>query len=462
MAYTETTTTSYGKRVSNSIKGIAGGFIAFIAGTILLFWNEGNFVSRRATIGEAERQCVSVDSVSKIDKDLHGTVIHATAKADTTNVLVDAEFGVSAVAIKLSREVEYYQWEQFKSEKKKDNLGGSQTTETTYTYKKEWAGKPIDSSEFKEAGHQNTVLMRFDGQIEFAEDVTFGAYRLPSFLVKKISGDKPAEANPTEAQIQKWNTQLGRTSADPAPATAVAPEATPVTAATEPVAADPTLEAMAIDPAPLATATDTPAAPAPVAVAATAAPSSMVHVEGNVVYFGKNPNNPEIGDVRVTLTKALPTEVSIIAEVKNATFVEFVSKSNGRVSALAMGDKSMGEMFADLYLANSVWTWILRVVGMLLVIGGLNGIFGILTTLLKVLPFLSDIVGVGIGLVCGIVGFAWSILVIAIAWLTYRPLIGVPLLAVSIAGIWYLKKIAKAKKAASATVPTAEPPPAAQ
>ena len=442
MAYTETTTTGYGKRLSNSAKGIFGGIIAFIAGTILLFWNEGRFVNRRATIGEAERKCVAVESVAKIDKDLNGEVIHATAMANTTNTLTDAEFGVSAVAIKLKRNVEYYQWKENKETKKKDNVGGSETTTTTYTYRKEWVGAPVDSSEYKEAAeHKNTTLVKIDDMEEQAEDVTFGAYRLPSFLVKKIGGSVPVAVSPSEAQINTWNNKLGVPVGAPGPGDFGEEAESLEDLDDEYFAAESKPAAVAAAETPVAAATQT----------AAAAPSGkMLHIEGNTVYFGANPDAPQIGDVRVTLTKTPPAEVSIIAQVKGTTFTEYVSeKTNGRVSSLAMGDKSMGAMFADLYFANSMWTWILRLVGMLLVIGGLKGIFGIVTTLLKVLPFLSDIVGVGIGLVCGVVGFAWSLLVISSAWLTYRPIIGVPLLIISIAGIVYLKKVAKTKKAAA-------------
>jgi hypothetical protein len=76
----------------------------------------------------------------------------------------------------------------------------------------------------------------------------------------------------------------------------------------------------------------------------------------------------------------------------------------------------------------------------------LKGIFNILTTLMKVVPFLASIVGVGIGLICGVVGLAWSLVIIALAWLTYRPIIGVPLLLVAIGGIVWLKKVAAKKK----------------
>ena len=55
------------------------------------------------------------------------------------------------------------------------------------------------------------------------------------------------------------------------------------------------------------------------------------------------------------------------------------------------------------------------------------------------------IVGAGVGLVCMILGLAWSLLWIAIAWLAYRPLIGIPLLAASVGCIVWLKKRAKSK-----------------
>lgn len=44
MAYTETTTTTYGQRVKKSFGGIGSGILLFIVGTILLWWNEGRAV----------------------------------------------------------------------------------------------------------------------------------------------------------------------------------------------------------------------------------------------------------------------------------------------------------------------------------------------------------------------------------------------------------------------------------
>ena len=44
MAYTETSYTGYGTRVKNSFKAIGTGFVLFLGGTALLWWNEGRAV----------------------------------------------------------------------------------------------------------------------------------------------------------------------------------------------------------------------------------------------------------------------------------------------------------------------------------------------------------------------------------------------------------------------------------
>lgn len=78
-------------------------------------------------------------------------------------------------------------------------------------------------------------------------------------------------------------------------------------------------------------------------------------------------------------------------------------------------------MFASAAKENAMLTWILRLVGVLCVCFGLKAIFGILEAIAKVIPILGSIVGAGVGLVCMILGLAWSLLWIAIAWLAYRP-----------------------------------------
>jgi hypothetical protein len=56
-----------------------------------------------------------------------------------------------------------------------------------------------------------------------------------------------------------------------------------------------------------------------------------------------------------------------------------------------------------------------------------------LSTVASVIPFLGDLVGGAITLVALAIGVPLSILVIAFAWLTFRPLIGGALILVAVA-----------------------------
>ena len=124
MAYTETTTTGYGTRVGNSFKAIGSGFLLFVLGTALLWWNEGRAVKTEKMLDEAGSKYVEMENPGKKDASLEGELICGTAMATTEDSLTDADFGIGAKAIALRRSVEYYQWVEHAQTKKEDKLGG--------------------------------------------------------------------------------------------------------------------------------------------------------------------------------------------------------------------------------------------------------------------------------------------------------------------------------------------------
>ena len=138
MAYQTVTTRSYGQRVGDSFKGIGTGFLMFIAGTCLLWWNEGRTVKTDDMLNEAQANTEIVESVAKVNPDLEGKLIHATAKAETTDSISDPDYPVGGVAINIRRSVEYYQWVEHEKTEKRDKLGGGEETIHTYTYEKKW------------------------------------------------------------------------------------------------------------------------------------------------------------------------------------------------------------------------------------------------------------------------------------------------------------------------------------
>ena len=391
MAYTETTTTSYGQRLAGSAKGMIGGLLVFIIGTGLLWWNEGRTVRTAKAIGDAASHVESVADVSKVDASLNGKLIHASAFADTKDTLTDDMFGVREQAIKLDRKVEYYQWVEHSQTKKRDKVGGGEETITTYTYEQKWVDKPVNSAEFKDPQYQsaNKVLSEVEEREELAQHVTFGAYTLPESLVGSISGSEPVEVRMTEEQRFTWNERLHM----------LRPKVNTET--------------------------------------------SLVHTSANTVYLGLSPNSPQVGDVRVTFTKVPPADISLIAQVDGSTFKAYRAKNGQSFSRVQMGTVSADEMIEQARSENNMLTWVLRLVGVLLIVIGLKGMFGLLPMLFKVLPFLGSIVDAGVGLVSWIFGLAWSLIIIAIAWLVFRPIIGISLLVLAIAGIVFLKRRGK-------------------
>ena len=161
-----------------------------------------------------------------------------------------------------------------------------------------------------------------------------------------------------------------------------------------------------------------------------------VHQASNVLYFGRVPGAPEVGDVRVTFEKVVPAKVTVMAVVDGDTFKPFKAKNGKRFQTLVMGQKSGDEIIDAEKEANNMILWFLRILGVMMVIGGLKGIFGFIETILKVVPFIAGIFGWGVGLVCTILGVVWSLIVIALAWLFYRPLLGISLLVLAGFLVW--------------------------
>ena len=166
MAYQEVTTTGYGTRVGNSFRGIGIGFLLFLGATALLWWNEGRAVKTDKMLNDAEKVCVDMENPSKIDPSLDGELVCATAMATTEDSLTDDQFALGAKAIRLVRNVEYYQWVEHATSKSEDKFGGKEVTTTTYTYSKEWVGRPVDSGSFHDPAYQgkNRVVATYESQ----------------------------------------------------------------------------------------------------------------------------------------------------------------------------------------------------------------------------------------------------------------------------------------------------------
>ena len=392
MAVTETTTESWGSRLGGSIRGVIIGLALFVGGFPVLFWNEGNSVKTAKAIDEGEGACIAVDSNAQVDAEYEGKLVHMTGKADTKDVLSDATFGVSTTAIKLKREVEMYQWVEESRTSEKKKMGGSVEKVTTYTYKKEWSSHAINSGDFKEQGHDNPGVIEFPEEEQLAANVTFGAFRLSEKQIGKIGS--------------------ARDFAFPTNFTCALPR---------------------------------------------------VQVKGSTIYVpnAETRNNPlnnrdvatqtRIGDMRVKFRVIYPHDVSVIAKQKGDSFIDYTAKNGKKLNYLANGVEDAASMFETARTNNAIMTWLIRIGGFLMMFFGLSMVFKPMSVLADVLPILGDLVEMGMGFVAGLIALVCSIITIAVAWIFFRPVLGITLLVIAgtLLGL-LIKKLVAAKAAKAA------------
>lgn len=170
----ETTTTGYGKKISNSFSGILIGLILFISSFAVLYWNEG-----RTDMSGIAKNSTEINSlVANADSSINGKLVSTTGNIDTTQTIGDGLYLKPDKFIAVERNVEIYAWEEESQSSSQDNVGGSTTTNTTYTYKKDWVTNPADSSEFKSpTDHVNPTKSISDNSTT-ATSATVGIYTI--------------------------------------------------------------------------------------------------------------------------------------------------------------------------------------------------------------------------------------------------------------------------------------------
>ncbi|MCL9683239.1 TMEM43 family protein [Legionella maioricensis] len=161
----------------------------------------------------------------------------------------------------------------------------------------------------------------------------------------------------------------------------------------------------------------------------------------NELYLGQDSQNPQTGDLRISVTAAYPQEVSIIAQQTGNTLQPYLAPAGESVMLLSTGQHSSDQMIAEALSQNSLWAWILRLVSLVMLIGGFSLIMKPLVVLADVLPFLGSIIGFGTGFIAFLCGLSVWIIVTAIAWFAIRPFVSIGLLVILVLGGYALIKM---------------------
>jgi hypothetical protein len=191
---TETTTTGWLSRIGSSLVGVLIGIVLLPCAIFLLSWNEGRAVTAATGLKRGLSSIVEV-SADTVNPQNNSKLVYLSGTASGATPAVDPWNKLSATGLlRLQRKVEMYQWLEKESETKTNNVGGSQTTQKTYTYSLGWAENAVNSAQFKvPAGHQNPA-MSLKSQTFDANPVKIGAFTLDKSLVQDMTNFESVEA----------------------------------------------------------------------------------------------------------------------------------------------------------------------------------------------------------------------------------------------------------------------------
>jgi len=157
-----------------------------------------------------------------------------------------------------------------------------------------------------------------------------------------------------------------------------------------------------------------------------------------------------VGDVRVTYVSVPVAPISIVARQTQSTFAPYVTRNGREILMVAAGVQDAASMFKGEQDANQIFTWILRVVGMIAMVIGFRMMLNLLSVLGDLIPIVGDIIGAGAWLVALTFTVVLAPLIIAVAWLVFRPFIALGVIALAIAILFGIRQITRRNKVAPA------------
>ena len=190
-------------------------------------------------------------------------------------------------------------------------------------------------------------------------------------------------------------------------------------------------------------------------VDAAYAGAKKVSVVDSRIYLGENPTSPVVGDYRIAYEYVPLGVVSIIARQAGARFEPYQTAAGDQLLMVDSGPVPAEKMFADAVSENTVITWVLRLVGLVLLVIGFALLMAPLGVLADFIPFIGSIVRFGTGLIAFLLAILIGTSTIAVAWFYYRPLLAIGILAAGLLAAAAIIYFGRSRKKAVASVPPA-------
>lgn len=374
------------ERLSDTAGGTVLGIGLFFLSIYVLFTNEGRALQTASSLDEGLSQVVSLDSFSVLDLQNNNHLVHLSAKLRTLQPLHDPNYGVAVQVVKLQRQVEMYQWVEYRDSKDYQENGETKT-ETTYTYNTEWKSELINSRNFdKEIGHQNPSAMAVESVTVEAQEVRVGPFILSKGLVEQIN-------NFQTLSLKDFPTHI--------------------------------LDSFLTIDDDYFYHTQSPRRP------------EVGDVRVRFSFAGLSGETSNLGPAQT---------VSIVAMQRGEQLKPFKTKSGDILEILYQEELSAEEVFEKEQKYNSMKTWGLRAAGWALMFLSIQLTMRIIYTLVDWVPLLRDLVSVGLKIFALCVSCSLSLLTIGAGWLFYRPLMAAALAALALLPVFLVRSGLASKK----------------
>ena len=179
---------------------------------------------------------------------------------------------------------------------------------------------------------------------------------------------------------------------------------------------------------------------------------------GTHLYRG-DPAAPKVGDIRVHYA-GLPSDsmLSVLALQSAGGFATFVARGDYQLHLVAAGNRSANELIANKRKEESLKTWAMRGMGFFLMFAGIGLILTPLSIVASVVPIVGWFIRGGTLAIAIALSVGLTLFVIALAWLAYRPLIGVGLMLLAAAAVYGFYRWRDSRTPPAAAIPTAPTP----
>ncbi|KAJ8920944.1 hypothetical protein NQ315_015737 [Exocentrus adspersus] len=165
-----------------------------------------------------------------------------------------------------------------------------------------------------------------------------------------------------------------------------------------------------------------------------------VKLHMGIYYHCEDIWNPEVGDIRVQFyyAGAAGEPVTIIAKQESGVLVPYTTSKGHNIALLRHGSLNINQMFSAEHYDAKMETWKLRGVGVFVLYAASVCLAKLLKIIVRQTPILSNIVsGEASSFGNMVLAVSLSLLVIATAWMFYRPMLGMGLIFAAVSPFLY-------------------------